>query len=111
MTEIMQASTIKKLKQSDHKSSTPKTSDSSSSVDHNNDSGGGGGRQTKGDLLKARNLKRYINQCTIAKSVAEKRLRVIGGPEYAKYGVEDANADRDASIPGKKVPIERIYRG
>lgn len=99
MTEIMQATTIKKLQQPDSKSPslTP------DSVMDNDPSPSG--RQTKGDLLKSRNLKRYINQCTIAKSVAEKRLRVIGGRDYAKYGVgsDDTTKDDHAAIPGKKV--------
>ena len=99
MTEIMQATTIKKLQKADSKSPSlaPDSlldSDPSPS-----------GRQTKGDMLKSRNLKRYINQCTIAKSVAEKRLRVIGGRDYAKYGVGDDGATHDdrEAIPGKKV--------
>ncbi|XP_062594702.1 sorting nexin-25-like isoform X2 [Saccostrea cucullata] len=39
----------------------------------------------KGDLLKARNLKRYINQLTIAKVHSEKRIHALGGPDYKSY--------------------------
>ncbi|XP_070316166.1 sorting nexin-25 isoform X2 [Odocoileus virginianus] len=36
----------------------------------------------KADLLRARNMKRYINQLTVAKKQCEKRIRVLGGPAY-----------------------------
>ncbi|XP_071480255.1 sorting nexin-25-like [Diadema antillarum] len=39
----------------------------------------------KGDLLKGRNLKRYINQCNVAKAQCEKRLKLLGGPDYQSY--------------------------
>ncbi|XP_029442709.1 sorting nexin-25 isoform X2 [Rhinatrema bivittatum] len=36
----------------------------------------------KADLLRARNMKRYINQLTVAKKQCEKRIRLLGGPTY-----------------------------
>nr|XP_012640371.1 sorting nexin-25 isoform X1 [Microcebus murinus] len=36
----------------------------------------------KADLLRARNMKRYINQLTVAKKQCEKRIRTLGGPSY-----------------------------
>uniref|UniRef100_A0A8C6QS01 Sorting nexin 25 n=1 Tax=Nannospalax galili TaxID=1026970 RepID=A0A8C6QS01_NANGA len=36
----------------------------------------------KTDLLRARNMKRYINQLTVAKKQCEKRIRILGGPAY-----------------------------
>ncbi|XP_011933456.1 PREDICTED: sorting nexin-25 isoform X2 [Cercocebus atys] len=36
----------------------------------------------KADLLRARNMKRYINQLTVAKKQCEKRIRNLGGPAY-----------------------------
>ncbi|KAJ8383106.1 hypothetical protein SKAU_G00038840 [Synaphobranchus kaupii] len=36
----------------------------------------------KADLLRARNMKRYINQLTVAKKQCEKRIRLLGGPNY-----------------------------
>nr|XP_044989444.1 sorting nexin-25 isoform X1 [Jaculus jaculus] len=36
----------------------------------------------KTDLLRARNMKRYINQLTVAKKQCEKRIRALGGPAY-----------------------------
>ncbi|XP_069872487.1 sorting nexin-25 isoform X1 [Dipodomys merriami] len=36
----------------------------------------------KADLLRARNMKRYINQLTVAKKQCEKRIRILGGPSY-----------------------------
>ncbi|XP_041485522.1 sorting nexin-25-like isoform X1 [Lytechinus variegatus] len=51
----------------------------------------------KGDMLRGRNLKRYINQCNVAKAQCEKRLKLLGGPDYQSYykgsgsgGQEDA---------------------
>lgn len=36
----------------------------------------------KADLLRARDMKRYINQLTVAKKQCEKRIRLLGGPNY-----------------------------
>uniref|UniRef100_A0A8D0C0D6 Sorting nexin 25 n=1 Tax=Salvator merianae TaxID=96440 RepID=A0A8D0C0D6_SALMN len=36
----------------------------------------------KADHLRARNMKRYINQLTVAKKQCEKRIRLLGGPTY-----------------------------
>ncbi|XP_044311169.1 sorting nexin-25 isoform X1 [Varanus komodoensis] len=36
----------------------------------------------KADHLRARNMKRYINQLTVAKKQCEKRIRLLGGPAY-----------------------------
>lgn len=36
----------------------------------------------KADHLRARNMKRYINQLTVAKKQCEKRIRLLGGPVY-----------------------------
>nr|XP_028600646.1 sorting nexin-25 isoform X1 [Podarcis muralis] len=36
----------------------------------------------KADHLRARNMKRYINQLTVAKKQCEKRIRLLGGPDY-----------------------------
>ncbi|KAG8134710.1 hypothetical protein E2320_007802 [Naja naja] len=36
----------------------------------------------KADHLRARNMKRYINQLTVAKKQCEKRIRLLGGPIY-----------------------------
>ncbi|XP_041114704.1 sorting nexin-25-like isoform X2 [Polyodon spathula] len=36
----------------------------------------------KADMLRARNMKRYINQLTVAKKQCEKRIRLLGGPSY-----------------------------
>ncbi|XP_072040154.1 sorting nexin-25-like [Amphiura filiformis] len=38
-----------------------------------------------GDLLRARDLNRYINQCKVAKSQCEKRIRILGGLDYQSY--------------------------
>ena len=39
--------------------------------------------------LRARNLKRYINQCTVAKSQCERRIKLLGGPDYTNNGAGD----------------------
>lgn len=45
----------------------------------------------KADLLRARNMKRYINQLTVAKKQCEKRIRLLGGPNYEQQ--EDGAQD------------------
>ncbi|XP_019739796.1 sorting nexin-25 [Hippocampus comes] len=45
----------------------------------------------KADLLRARDMKRYINQLTVAKKQCEKRIRLLGGPNYENN--EDGGAD------------------
>ena len=44
-------------------------------------------KKSKKELLRERNLKRYINQCRVAKSLCEKRIRAFGGPDYRAYGL------------------------
>ncbi|XP_070553857.1 sorting nexin-25-like [Ptychodera flava] len=88
MTEIMQATTIQNLKKErgldPDKKGSPKG-------------------QGKGDLLKARNLKRYINQCTVAKSQCEKRIRLLGGPEYKFYGKDSPTRECSTDSRRRKV--------
>ncbi|XP_071770310.1 sorting nexin-25 [Centroberyx gerrardi] len=45
----------------------------------------------KADLLRARDMKRYINQLTVAKKQCEKRIRLLGGPNYENN--EEGGAD------------------
>ncbi|KAM9835345.1 sorting nexin-25 [Syngnathus typhle] len=45
----------------------------------------------KADLLRARDMKRYINQLTVAKKQCEKRIRLLGGPNYENN--EDGGTD------------------
>ncbi|KAF7657311.1 hypothetical protein LDENG_00028890 [Lucifuga dentata] len=45
----------------------------------------------KADLLRARNMKRYINHLTVAKKQCEKRIRLLGGPNYENN--EDGGCD------------------
>ncbi|XP_077589232.1 sorting nexin-25 [Stigmatopora nigra] len=45
----------------------------------------------KADLLRARDKKRYINQLTVAKKQCEKRIRLLGGPNYENN--EDGGTD------------------
>ncbi|XP_053315130.1 sorting nexin-25 isoform X4 [Spea bombifrons] len=49
----------------------------------------------KADLLRARNMKRYINQLTVAKKQCEKRIRLLGGPAYD----QDDGASDDGECP------------
>lgn len=76
ITEIIQATTIKNLQQEQASSGKP----------------GSPKGMAKGELLKSRNLKRYINQLTVAKSKCEKRIRSLGGPDY-KYYTDSAEGD------------------
>lgn len=41
--------------------------------------------KAKGDLLQARNLKRYINQLQYAKSLCEKNIKSLGGTNYTSH--------------------------
>nr|XP_006816541.1 PREDICTED: sorting nexin-25-like [Saccoglossus kowalevskii] len=86
MTEIMQATTIQNLKKERgiETEASPKG-------------------QRKGDLLKARNLKRYINQCTVSKSQCEKRIRLLGGPEYQLYGQDSPTHDTSTESKQRQV--------
>lgn len=51
----------------------------------------------KGEMLRARNLKRYINQCTVAKAQCEKRIKMLGGPDYTNDGADDMKDDGNSS--------------
>lgn len=55
----------------------------------------------KADLLRARNMKRYINQLTVAKKQCEKRIRILGGPAYDQQ--EDGNLDEGEGPPNQKI--------
>ncbi|XP_077135718.1 sorting nexin-25 isoform X1 [Ranitomeya variabilis] len=57
----------------------------------------------KADLLRARNMKRYINQLTVAKKQCEKRIRLLGGPAYDQQ--EDGTAD-DSDCPQSQKIIQ-----
>uniref|UniRef100_F7HWJ4 Sorting nexin 25 n=1 Tax=Callithrix jacchus TaxID=9483 RepID=F7HWJ4_CALJA len=55
----------------------------------------------KADLLRARNMKRYINQLTVAKKQCEKRIRVLGGPAYDQQ--EDGALDEGEASQTQKI--------
>ena len=55
----------------------------------------------KADLLRARNMKRYINQLTVAKKQCEKRFRVLGGPAYDQQ--EDGAFDEGEGPQSQKL--------
>ncbi|XP_076023956.1 sorting nexin-25 [Genypterus blacodes] len=55
----------------------------------------------KADLLRARNMKRYINQLTVAKKQCEKRIRQLGGPNYENSeegGAEESDEPQSQRI-------------
>uniref|UniRef100_A0A672GL94 Sorting nexin 25 n=1 Tax=Salarias fasciatus TaxID=181472 RepID=A0A672GL94_SALFA len=55
----------------------------------------------KADLLRARDMKRYINQLTVAKKQCEKRIRLLGGPNYENNeegGAEDGDEPQSQKI-------------
>lgn len=60
MTELMHATAISSLKKDDKKLGKARS-------------------MAKGELLISRDLKRYINQCQVARQQCEKRIRVLGG--------------------------------
>ncbi|XP_019390241.1 PREDICTED: sorting nexin-25 isoform X1 [Crocodylus porosus] len=55
----------------------------------------------KADLLRARNVKRYINQLTVAKKQCEKRIRLLGGPAYDQQ--DDGTPDEGDGPPSQKI--------
>uniref|UniRef100_A0A8D1W4Q8 Sorting nexin 25 n=1 Tax=Sus scrofa TaxID=9823 RepID=A0A8D1W4Q8_PIG len=55
----------------------------------------------KADLLRARNMKRYINQLTVAKKQCEKRIRNLGGPSYDQQ--EDGALDEGEGPQSQKI--------
>lgn len=55
----------------------------------------------KADLLRARDMKRYINQLTVAKKQCEKRIRLLGGPNYEN--AEEGGTDDSDDPPSQKV--------
>nr|XP_006011941.1 PREDICTED: sorting nexin-25 [Latimeria chalumnae] len=55
----------------------------------------------KADLLRARNMKRYINQLTVAKKQSEKRIKLLGGPTYDQQ--EDGTSDEVDGHPSQKI--------
>ncbi|KAA0709789.1 Sorting nexin-25 [Triplophysa tibetana] len=73
--EIIQATTISSIPQ----------------LKRQKDSKGKEAAALKADLLRARNMKRYINQLTVAKKQCEKRIRLLGGPNYEQQ--EDGSQD------------------
>uniref|UniRef100_UPI00398E8E7C sorting nexin-25-like n=1 Tax=Pristiophorus japonicus TaxID=55135 RepID=UPI00398E8E7C len=82
--EIIQATTISSLPQM----KKPK------------DSKGKESAAMKADLLRARNMKRYINQLTVAKKQSEKRIKLLGGPVYGQQ--EDGACDETDAPPNQK---------
>lgn len=92
MTEIMQATTINNLKKMNfmEKPGSNKGERKQSTA--------------KGELLKQRNLKRYINQLTVAKAKCEKRIYTLGGPDY-KYSTSDTDeaGKQPLTLPGQTV--------
>ena len=57
---------------------------------------------SKGDLLRSRNLSRYLNQLRVCKSFCEKQIHLHGGPDYKSY----AEPDRSEDIPAFEAVIE-----
>ncbi|XP_045408349.1 sorting nexin-25 isoform X3 [Lemur catta] len=55
----------------------------------------------KADLLRARNMKRYINQLTVAKKQCEKRIRTLGGPAYDQQ--EEGTLDEGEGPQSQKI--------
>ncbi|XP_033110203.1 sorting nexin-25-like isoform X2 [Anneissia japonica] len=92
LTEIMQATNIQNMKKAKGLEVGTRTS-----------KGAG-----KGELLKARNLKRYLNQCRFAKAHCERRIRQVGGPEYQMYF---RNRDEEDGVgPMMVILLEEIFQ-
>lgn len=57
----------------------------------------------KADLLRARDMKRYINQLTVAKKQCEKRIRLLDGPNYDD--MEEGGGDDNDEPQSQKVLV------
>ncbi|KAG8453705.1 hypothetical protein GDO86_000364 [Hymenochirus boettgeri] len=55
----------------------------------------------KADMLRARNMKRYINQLTVAKKQCEKRIKLLGGPAYDQQ--DDGTSDESDCPQSQKI--------
>ncbi|XP_078326313.1 sorting nexin-25-like isoform X2 [Crassostrea virginica] len=95
MTEIIHATTIQNLKEEQN---TP---------DKFGEKGASKGI-SKGDLLKARNLKRYINQLTIAKVHSEKRIHALGGKDYKSYETTEDSEESGTPVNTKILTFEEV---
>uniref|UniRef100_A0A671QDU2 Sorting nexin 25 n=1 Tax=Sinocyclocheilus anshuiensis TaxID=1608454 RepID=A0A671QDU2_9TELE len=97
--EIIQATTISSIPQ----------------LKRQKDSKGKEAAALKADLLRARNMKRYINQLTVAKKRCEKRIRLLGGPNYEQQ--EDGAQDEGDGPQGQRIlqfeeiMSNAVYRG
>uniref|UniRef100_A0A8C2GBB4 Sorting nexin 25 n=1 Tax=Cyprinus carpio TaxID=7962 RepID=A0A8C2GBB4_CYPCA len=69
----------------------------------------------KADLLRARNMKRYINQLTVAKKQCEKRIRLLGGPNYEQQedGAQDEGDGPQSQriLQFEEIMSNAMYRG
>ncbi|XP_053559859.1 sorting nexin-25 [Bombina bombina] len=61
----------------------------------------------KADLLRARNMKRYINQLTVAKKQCEKRIKLLGGPAYDQQD-DGCSEDVDCHQSQKLIQFDEI---
>ncbi|XP_071951023.1 sorting nexin-25-like isoform X2 [Antedon mediterranea] len=93
LTEIMQATNIQNMKKAKGLEAGSKASKGTG----------------KGELLKARNLKRYLNQCRFAKAHCERRIRLVGGPEYHRYFHSTGDEDSTSSS-NMLVLLEDIFQ-
>ncbi|XP_033631880.1 sorting nexin-25-like isoform X1 [Asterias rubens] len=91
ITEIMHATMIQDLK----KSRGPEADKSAKS-------------RGKANLLRVRNLKRYINQCKVAKVQCERRLALLGGPEYQVYNRSAHSKPLDDLRPQRVLTLDEI---
>ncbi|XP_074620762.1 sorting nexin-25-like isoform X1 [Acropora palmata] len=86
--EIMQATTINNLKGIDQFGQDNKQ-----------------GKAAKKDVqLRARNLKRYINQCTVAKSQCERRIKLLGGPDYTNHRTAEKKLAGQEKVKASQKP-------
>ncbi|KAK2563095.1 Sorting nexin-25 [Acropora cervicornis] len=63
------------------------------------------GKAVKKDVqLRARNLKRYINQCTVAKSQCERRIKLLGGPDYTNHRTAETKLAGQEKVKASQKP-------
>ncbi|XP_078677048.1 sorting nexin-25-like [Branchiostoma floridae x Branchiostoma belcheri] len=60
-----------------------------------------------GKKKKVKNLRRYVNQCKYAKELCEKRIHLLGGPEYKSYEIkEEGESDVIDSMHEEELKVE-----
>jgi sorting nexin-25 len=64
-------------------------------------------KRSKKEALQERNLKRYINQCRVAKSQCEKKIKQEGGYDYRVYGLGRGKPLQEATVEADTPKVQK----